>query len=49
VARLLRELIFELNYPFRGDVAVPPDLWSGFALDHPLQPATTKVVVPRRA
>jgi Protein of unknown function (DUF4239) len=27
-------LIFELDYPFRGDVAVPVDLWRGFLLDH---------------
>jgi hypothetical protein len=27
-------LIFELDYPFRGDVAVPPDLWRGFNIDH---------------
>jgi hypothetical protein len=27
-------LIFELDYPFRGDLAVKPDLWRGFAADH---------------
>lgn len=27
-------LIFELDYPFRGDVAVPPDLWHDFLVDH---------------
>ncbi|MDB5043068.1 MAG: hypothetical protein JWN27_3794 [Candidatus Eremiobacteraeota bacterium] len=42
-------LIFELDYPFRGDVAVPPDLWRGFVRDHPVPHVTTEVDVPRRA